>query len=141
MPGATPARDGAVHMSIFDPSPILLAYIFVQRFVFFEVLGLLALLRVIVGRGAARLPAAVTLAICVAVIAASLAPALGLQGHPFYRQMASIMAYQGGGALPLFASALFATSLLLGDRRWRWIDGAHLIGLLAFVLLWIATKF
>ena len=127
-------------MSFFEPSPILLAFIFVQRFVYFEVLGLLALLRLIVGRSAARLPALVALLICAAAIFASFAPAMGLQTVPFYGDIARLMATGGGVVLPLATSALFATSLLFPQRRWRWIDWVHLAGVAAFLGLWVATR-
>ncbi|WP_299785291.1 hypothetical protein [uncultured Marivita sp.] len=126
---------------MFEPSPILFAFIFVQRFVYFEVLGGLAILRLIVGRGWARVPAAITLMICLLVVAATFAPALGLQGHPIYRQAVPIITHQGGAAVPFVTSCVFASSFLFPDRRWRWIDWAHLVGVAGFLAFWIATKF
>ncbi len=127
-------------MSFFEPSPVLLAFIFVQRFVFFEVLGLIALLRLIVGRGIARVPALLTLLISAAAIFATFAPALNLQSLPLYADIARLMASGGGMVLPLAASAVFALSLLLPQRRWRWIDLVHVVGMLAFLGLWVATR-
>lgn len=65
-------------MSFFEPSPVLMAFIFAQRFVFFEVLAVLAMLRLIVGQGLARVPAFVTCGLCAAAIFATFAPALNL---------------------------------------------------------------
>lgn len=127
-------------MTFFEPSPILLAFVFVQRFVFFEVLALLALMRLIVGRGAARLPALATLVLCLAAILTTFAPALNLQGQPLYPPAARLLALEGGTVLPLVASAIFASSLLLPARRWRWIDILHLLGLTAFLGLWAFTR-
>ncbi|MBO6884049.1 MAG: hypothetical protein JJ869_10775 [Marivita sp.] len=127
-------------MSFFEPSPILLAFIFVQRFVFFEVLGLIALLRLIVGRGIARVPALLTLLISLAAIFATFAPVLNLQSLPLYADIARLMASGGGMVLPLVASAVFATSLVLPQRHWRWIDPVHVVGMLAFLGLWVATR-
>lgn len=127
-------------MSFFEPSPVLLAFIFVQRFVFFEVLGSLALIRVIVGRGVARLPAAIALLISSAATFASFAPALNLQSLPLYADIARVQASGGGVILPLVASAIFASSLVLPQRKWRWIDVVHIVGLLAFLGLWLATR-
>jgi hypothetical protein len=42
--------------------------------------------------------------------------------------------------LPLVASAIFALSLVLPQRRWRWIDVLHIVGVLAFLGLWLATR-
>ncbi|WP_439119963.1 hypothetical protein [Marivita sp.] len=127
-------------MSFFEPSPVLVAFIFVQRFVFFEVLGLLALLRMIAGRGKARVPAAIALIISSAAIFASFAPALNLQSLPLYADIARVQASGGGMILPLVASAIFALSLVLPQRRWRWIDVLHIVGVLAFLGLWLATR-
>lgn len=127
-------------MSFFEPSPVLVAFIFVQRFVFFEVLGLLALLRMIAGRGMARVPAAIALIISSAAIFASFAPALNLQSLPLYADIARVQASGGGMTLPLVASAIFALSLVLPQRRWRWIDVLHIVGVLAFLGLWLATR-
>ncbi len=140
MPVGMSADDAAPVMSFFDPSPVLLAYIFVQRFVYFELLALLALLRLIGGRGMARMPALITLLICAAAIFATFAPALGLQTVPLYGDIARALAMGGGLALPLVASAIFATSLGIPARRWRWIDLLHAVGVLAFLGLWIATR-
>ncbi len=128
-------------MSLFEPSPILLAFIFVQRFVFFEVLGVLALLRLIVGRGLARLPALIVLLICAAAIFATFAPALNLQNLSLYADIARLQAAGGGVISPMVASAIFAVGLVLPRRRWRWIDVAHIVGVLAFIGLWVATRF
>ncbi|OSQ50744.1 hypothetical protein [Marivita geojedonensis] len=127
-------------MSFFEPSPVLLAFIFAQRFLFFELLGLLAVLRVIVGRGAARLPALATLLICAAAVFATFAPALNLQTLPFYADIARVQAMGGGMTLPIVASSIFALSLLIPARRWRWIDVVHVFGALAFLGLWAATR-
>jgi hypothetical protein len=127
-------------MTFFEPSPVLLAFIFIQRFVFFEVLAVLALLRLIVGQGVARVPAVLTLLLCLAAILTTFAPALNLQGHPLYPVAARGLAMNGGIVLPLVASAVFAISLVLPSRRWRWVDIVHLLGLAAFLGLWFYTK-
>jgi hypothetical protein len=128
-------------MSFFEPSPVLMAFIFAQRFVFFEVLAVLALLRLIVGQGLARVPAVVTCGICAAAIFATFAPALNLQTLPVYAPLARLQSMGGGLLLPLAASAVFATSLVMPQRRWRWIDLVHGVGVFAFLGLWVATRY
>lgn len=127
-------------MTFFEPSPVLLAFIFVQRFLFFEVLAVLALLRLIVGAGLARLPALFVTAICGIAIATTFAPALNMTSVPFYPEAARLLAMGGGTTLPIIASAVFATCLLIPARRWRWIDIVHLFGVLAYLGLWVATR-
>lgn len=126
-------------MIFFEPSPLLLIFIFVQRFVFFESLAILALLRALVGRSWARLPALATLLICALAIQGAYAPALGLHGDPLYADIARLRAAAGGMALPLVASSVFALSLALPQRRWRWIDVLHGIGLAGFLGFWAVT--
>jgi len=125
---------------LFEPSPVLLAFIFVQRFVFFEIMALLAVLRIVVGRGSARIPAFATLLVCGIAVFATFAPALNLQTVAFYPHAARLLAMGGGTILPLITSAVFATSFLFPARRWRWIDILHLLGATAFVGLWVATR-
>ncbi|MFP7672745.1 hypothetical protein ACG74X_05245 [Marivita sp. S0852] len=127
-------------MTFFEPSPVLLAFIFVQRFVFFEVLAVLALLRLAVGQGAARIPALLTLILCLLAIFAAFAPAFNLQTLGAYPPAARLLALGGGMALPLITSGIFATSLLLPSRRWRWIDVLHVIGFITFLGLWAVTQ-
>lgn len=127
-------------MSFLEPSPVLLAFIFAQRFVFFEVLAALAVLRLFAGRGMARLPALVALLISAAAVFATFAPAVNLQTTPVYADIARIQALGGGMVMPLVASGVFATSLFVPQRRWRWIDMLHLFGVIAFLGLWIATR-
>jgi len=127
-------------MSFFEPSPVLLAFIFAQRFVFFEVLSLLALLRVIVGQGSARIPASITLAICGVAIFTTIAPALNLHSLAVYPSFARLLTLGGGMALPVLTSAIFAVSLLIPSRRWRWIDAVHCVGMIAFLGLWAFTR-
>lgn len=128
-------------MTFFEPSPVLLAFIFVQRFVYFEVLGLLALLRLAVGRGAARVPAGLTLLMSVAAILTTFAPALNLQGHGLYPPAARLLSLGGGTVVPIAGSLIFATSFFSPARRWRWIDVLHLFGAVAFLGLWLLTRY
>ena len=127
-------------MTFFEPSPILIAFIFVQRLVFFEVLGLLAFLRLLVGKGVARLPAALALVICAVAVFATFAPAFNLHTLPIYPAAARLLAAGGGVVLPIATSAIFAVSLLMPSRKWRWIDLVHCAGMLAFLGLWAVTR-
>ena len=53
-------------MTFFEPSPLLLALIFVRTFVYLEVLALLALARGLIARGPARLAALLALLLALA---------------------------------------------------------------------------
>ncbi|MFZ7089761.1 hypothetical protein [Primorskyibacter sp. 2E233] len=121
---------------LFEPDPILLGFIFVKKFVYLEVLAVLALLRVILGNGLARWPALVTLLLALGGITTSFAPALGLTSGPFYTKAAQMMAQGGGITALLVPSAVFLICGITKGARWRWIDAVHALMLLALLVLW-----
>ena len=129
-----------MNFAAFEPNYTVLTYLFVQKFVYLEVLALLAVLRLIVGRGWARLPAGLALVLALAGIATVLAPMAGLNSGPAYVRAAQTMAMGGGLAALLVPSAVFALGLFSRTRRWVWIDWAHLAGVAAFLGLWLATR-
>ncbi|SNR58419.1 hypothetical protein [Puniceibacterium sediminis] len=128
-------------MSLFEPNPTLIALIFVKRFVFLELLLVLALVRSAAGRGPSRLLALAVLLLCAAAILTTFAPALGLTTHPWYGPAARMLAQGQGLTVPLTLSAVFFVSAFLPVRRlWLldWLNGALVLGLLG---LWIVTLF
>ncbi len=128
-------------MTFFEPSPTLIALIFVKRFVFFEVLILLALLRGLFGRGPSRIVALLCFTLCGVAILTTVAPALDITSRDWYRPAAQALAMGQGMAIPLALSALFLVSALLHERRlWLldWLNGALVLGVLG---LWIASQF
>ena len=128
-------------MSFFEPSPTLIALIFVKRFVFFEALILLALLRGIFGSGPSRGVALLCCGLCAVAILTTVAPALNITAQAWYRPAAQALALGQGMALPLALSALFLASATVRDRRlWLldWLNGALVLALLG---LWIASQF
>ncbi|MGR3495902.1 hypothetical protein [Citreimonas sp.] len=108
-----------------DPDPVVLAFFFIRKFVYLEVLAVLALTRVIVGGGLSRWPALVALALCLGGILTTFAPALGLTGTPLYAWSARAMAGGGGMAALLLPSVLMAISAVLPGARWKWLDLVH----------------
>lgn len=127
--------------TLLETNPWLSAFIAVRYFVYLEVLFCLALLRLIGGRGWARLPALLTLLLCAAGIATVFAPAAGLAGGPIYVSAAQVMTKGGGMVALLVPSAVFALSWLMRGRRWRWIDWTHGALVLALLGLWTAIQF
>ncbi|MCE0504519.1 hypothetical protein LR948_04080 [Roseivivax sp. GX 12232] len=123
----------------FSPDPLLLTLIFVKRFVFLEVLLVLAVLRFALAEGAARLVALGVALLCALFILVSFAPALGLQGLPFYGELSRLMAAGQGLRLLFGLSALFFLSALLPSRARGWIDLAHMALLTGFLGLWAAS--
>ena len=127
-------------MSFPEPDPVLLFFLAYKKLVHLEVLALLALLRVIVGRGIARWPALVAFVMAAGGVATTFAPALGMNDGALYGAAARMMAEGGGMAALLVPSAVFLVSSILPRARWRWIDWLH-GGLLALLLgLWWWTS-
>lgn len=121
--------------SFFEPDPVVLAFFFAKKFLWLELLALLALLRGIVGRGPSRLAALTALTLCIAGIVTSFAPALGLTG-PVYARAAQVMAISGGMVAVLVPSAVLGLSAVLPGARWRWIDAVHGLALIGFLGVW-----
>ncbi|MGH1412196.1 MAG: hypothetical protein ACRBB0_01810 [Pelagimonas sp.] len=127
-------------MTFFEPSPVLLAFIFYKKFVFLELLAVLALIRVLVGPGIARWPALFALLMSLGGIATIFAPAAGIAQGDLYVSAAQFMAEGGGMAALLVPSALFLICTMTPRARWRWLDVLH-IALLAILLgLWWWTN-
>lgn len=123
-------------MSFLEPSPVLLGFLFYKKFIFLQLLAILALIRVIFGPGNARWPALVTLGLSVGGVMTVLAPALGLAQGPLYVAAAQLMAEGGGMAALLVPSAIFMICSITPRARWRWIDVVHIVMLVILLGLW-----
>ncbi|GAA4224906.1 putative membrane protein [Sagittula marina] len=126
--------------SFFQPPPEVVAFLFIKKFVYLELLACLALIRVIVGRGIARWPALVTLLMAAAGIFTTFAPALNLAQGPIYTSLAQFMAGGGGMSALLVPSVVFLISSITPRARWRVIDWIHILMMAALVGLWWWTS-
>jgi hypothetical protein len=127
--------------TLFEPSPILLAFLALKTTIYLPVLLMLALLRGIIGAGPARGLALVAVAVAAIGIAARFAPPLmGLTGGPL-AQAAYSVANAGGGMVILLAASLpLALSGVLPVRRWPVIDAVHGLLIAALFVLWWLTQ-
>jgi hypothetical protein len=123
-----------------EPDPAVMAFFAYRRFVYLEMLAVLALLRVIGGRDIARWPALVALLLALGGVATTFAPAAGLNEGPLYTVAARAMAGGGGMAALLVPSAVFLISTITPRARWRWIDWLHGAMLVSLVGLWWWTS-
>lgn len=126
--------------SFLQPDPVLLGFIFLKKFVYLELLAVLAALRVLLGGGLARWPAAATLVLALAGVATILAPMAGLNHGAVYASAARAMSGSGGLTALLVPSALFVISALLPGVRARWIDIVHSVMLTGLLGLWWWTS-
>ncbi len=132
-------------MTLFEPSPLLIALIVLKSFVYLEVLALLALLRGLFARGPARLAALLSLVLAGCGIYANFAPTLaasyGLSDVPLLPSVSRLLAWQQGLPALLLASAPLALSAALPGRRFRTIDILHMLLIAGLVGLWLAARF
>lgn len=126
--------------SLFQPPPEVVTFFFVKKFVYLEILALLALIRVIVGRGIARWPALVALILSAGGILTIFAPAIGLNEGPLYVTYARFMAGGGGMAALLVPSTVFLICSITPRARWRIIDWVHLAMMAILIGLWWWTR-
>lgn len=126
--------------SFFQPDPVVLFFLFAKKFLYLEVLAVLALIRVLRGTGLARWPALAALALALAGVVTVFAPLAGLNQGQVYATTARVMAENGGMAALLVPSALFVISSLSPGARWRWIDLLHGLMLVALLGLWWWTS-
>ncbi|SLN38713.1 hypothetical protein ROJ8625_01791 [Roseivivax jejudonensis] len=111
-----------------------------QKFVLPEAVLVLALLRVVFGRGLARVLALLAALLAAAITLTVFAPALGLAGTGLYRWAARSLTLGGGLGLPLTASALLVLSAIAPGVRARWIDVLHGLLILVLLGLWLAAQ-
>lgn len=132
-------------MSPFQPSPVLLALIVLNSFIYFECLALLALGRTAFSRGPARLAALLSLVLASLGIYAGLAPILaphyGLAELPRLPALSRLLTWQQGLPAQLLASAPLALSAILPGRRLRGIDILHGLLIATLLGLWTAARY
>ncbi|ETX16439.1 hypothetical protein OCH239_00965 [Roseivivax halodurans JCM 10272] len=125
---------------LLQPSWPVLALFFAQKFLIAEATLLLALPRVVLGRGPSRIVALLAALLAAAITLTVFAPAAGLTGASWYPAAARALTTGGGLAWPLAALLLLALSSVLPGARHRWIDAATLLLLLAVAALWFAAR-
>ena len=126
--------------TLFEPSPILLAFLALKTTFYLPALLLLALLRALVASGPAQTMALLALLVALAGIAARFTPPLlGLTGGTAAQAAYALANAAGGMALPLLASALMLASGVVTGARWRRIDLLHLLLLTGLCGLWLAS--
>jgi hypothetical protein len=127
--------------ALFEPSPVLLAFIALKASIYLPVLLLLALLRSVLGRGPSRLWALMAVGIAVLGIAARFAPPLlGFTGGSVAQIAYAIVNAGGGMAILLAASAPLILSGVVAGRRWRGIDALHATLIAALIVLWYLAQ-
>ncbi|GGG60641.1 hypothetical protein GCM10011415_03250 [Salipiger pallidus] len=124
---------------MFEPSPVLLAFLLFKRFAFMPLVASLSLVRALRARAPSRYMAITALVVAVIECILLLAPVAGLTGGHL-AAMGQRFMNMGNGMLPLLVPSLFlAISAYIPGSRDRGIDFAHIALLWILVGLWVAT--
>lgn len=123
-------------MPFLQPDPVVLGFLFAKKFVYLEVLALLAAIRVFVSDGMARWISLLAMGVALAGVATVFAPAAGLNSGPLYASAARFMTLGAGMTALLATSALFLVSAVMPGVRGRWIDVLHGVKVSVFLGLW-----
>ncbi|MFU8880930.1 MAG: hypothetical protein ACNA7Q_01075 [Rhodobacterales bacterium] len=126
---------------LFEPNPILLAYLALKTTLYLPVILALALLRVLIATGPARAMAGVAIAVAVLGIAARFVPPMiGLSGGTLAKSAYAVANAGGGMAIVLAASLPLAISAVLPGRRWRVLDALHVLLISALFVMWLLAQ-
>ncbi|QQA44080.1 hypothetical protein [Pelagovum pacificum] len=121
----------------FQPDPVLLAFLPVKQIVYLPVILLLALVRALVARGAARQAALLALVVALAGLSARYLPeVLDLRNGTIVRSAGFWRSWWGGAGMNVAASIPLLASAVLPGRRWWGIDVLHVLALAGFLGLW-----
>ncbi|WP_238366191.1 hypothetical protein [Mesobacterium pallidum] len=123
--------------SFLRPPPEVIAFFTLKKFLYLEILLVLAVARSIVARGPARWAGLVSVLLALLGLAAQFGPAIsGASDGTLYRAAFTAVNAVQGIALPLVASLPLAISAVLRGRRWWGIDALHALLIAALVVLW-----
>ena len=127
---------------MFEPSPVLLAFLVLKSYLYLLGILVLASLRLGAGRGTwVRVLAGLAAGVAITGLAARFGPPLaGLYAGSVPMVADRVAALGGGMALPLLASAGLALSALPRPARWRGIDIAHAVLFAALAILWAVAR-
>ncbi len=128
-------------MSFFEPNYTVLAFLFIKKFLFLEVIAVLALLRLALGPGVARVSGGVALVLALAGIATIFAPAVGLNSGAVYAAAAQSMNHGAGMTALLVPAGVLIVGAITRNRRGGWVEVLAALSTVGLIGLWIATWF
>ena len=127
--------------ALFEPNPILLAFLALKTTIYLPALLFLACLRALIAKGPARIFAIITVAVAGLGITARFGPPLlGLSGGTLSQFAYGIANAGGGMVIALAASVPLAVSAVLPGRRWPLLDALHGLLVSALFLLWMLAQ-
>ena len=126
--------------SFFEPSPNVLLFLMVKKFVYLEALLLLAGIKAALHTGASRYLSFITIGICAAGIAAHFViPYFQIYQQPWAGIAQFLIRTWDGMFTPLLASYVFLNTMMQKPGRVMVIDAAHMVLIIGLLGLWIST--
>ena len=126
--------------SFFEPSMNVLLFLLVKKFIYLEVLLILAGIKATLRIGAARYLSFITIGICAAGIAAHfVVPYFQIYQQPWAGIAQFLIRTWDGMFSPLLTSFVFLNTMMQQHGRLMVIDGVHILLILGLLGLWVST--
>ena len=126
--------------SYFEPSPNVLLFLMVKKFVYLEALLLLAGIKAALHTGASRYLSFITIGICAAGIAAHFViPYFQIYQQPWAGIAQFLIRTWDGMFTPFLASFVFLNTKMQKHGRVMVIDRVHMVLILGLSGLWVST--
>ena len=126
--------------SFFEPSMNVLLFLRVKKFVYLEVVLIIAGIKAALCTGAARYFSVITIGICIAGIAAHfVVPYFQIYQQPWAGIAQFLIRTWDGMFTPLLASFVFLNTMPQKHGRVMVIDGMHILLIIGLVGLWVST--
>ena len=126
--------------SFFEPSMNVLLFLMVKKFIYLEVLLILAGIKATLRTGAARYLSFITIGICAAGIAAHfVVPYFQIYQQPWAGIAQFLIRTWDGMFTPLLTSFVFLNTMTQQNGRLMVIDGVHILLILGLLGLWVST--
>ena len=126
--------------SFFEPSMNVLLFLMVKKFVYLEVLLILAGVNAALRTGAAQNLSFVVIGICAAGIAAHfIVPYFQIYQQPWAGIAQFLIRTWDGMFTPLLASFVFLNTMTQKHGRVVVIDGVHMVLIVGLLGLWVST--
>jgi len=124
----------------FEPSMNVLLFLMVKKFVYLEVLLILAGVNAALRTGAAQYLSFVVIGICAAGIAAHfVVPYFQIYQQPWAGIAQFLLRTWDGMFTPLLASFVFLNTMTQKHGRVVVIDGVHMVLIVGLLGLWVST--
>ena len=126
--------------SFFEPAMNVLLFLMVKKFIYLEVLLILAGGKATLRSGAARYLSFITIGMCAAGIAAHfVVPYFQIYQQPWAGIAQFLIRTWDGMFTPLLTSFVFLNTMMQQNGRLMVIDGVHILLILGLLGLWVST--